>query len=50
MTSSVRFRVDADKLSELALKHREEYANAKPFPHIVIDNFFPEEVLERVIS
>jgi hypothetical protein len=44
------FRVDADKLNELALKHRENYANAKPFPHIVIDNFFPEEVLENILS
>lgn len=50
MTSSVMFRVDADKLNELALQHREEYANAKPFPHIVIDNFFPEEVLDNILN
>ena len=50
MTSSVMFRVDADKLNELALKHREEYANAKPFPHIVIDNFLPEEVLNDILN
>ena len=50
MTSSVMFRIDADKLNELALKYREEYANAKPFPHIVIDNFFPEEVLDDILN
>lgn len=26
----------------------ESYRNAKPFPHIVIDNLFPDELLERV--
>jgi Rps23 Pro-64 3,4-dihydroxylase Tpa1-like proline 4-hydroxylase len=50
MTSSLMFRVDADKLNELALKHREEYASAQPFPHIVIDNFFPEEVLDNILN
>jgi hypothetical protein len=50
MISNLMFRVDADKLKELALKYREDYANAKPFPHIVIDNFFPEEVLENILS
>lgn len=50
MTSSLMFRLDADKLNELALKHRDEYANAQPFPHIVIDNFFPEEVLNDILN
>ena len=50
MTSSLMFRLDADKLNELALKHRDEYANAQPFPHIVIDNFFPEEVLNDILT
>ena len=44
------FRLDADKLNELALKHRDEYANAQPFPHIVIDNFFPEDVLNDILN
>lgn len=50
MNSSLMFRIDADKLNELTLKHRDEYANAQPFPHIVIDNFFPEEVLKDILN
>lgn len=50
MSSSTLFRLDVDYLKDLALKHREEYAQAKPFPHIVIDNFLPEEVLEAVLQ
>jgi hypothetical protein len=26
------------------------FRNAKPFPHLVIDNMFPEEILERVVD
>jgi 2-oxoglutarate-Fe(II)-dependent oxygenase superfamily protein len=28
----------------------EQYLHAQPFPHIVIDNLFPDEVLERVLA
>jgi hypothetical protein len=31
---------------ELALSYR----NAKPFPYLVIDNMFPEEILERILE
>ena len=27
-------------LDNLALKEKENYANAKPYPHIVLNNFF----------
>lgn len=50
MTSSTMFRFDVDYLKDLAMKHREEYAQAQPFPHIVIDNFLPEEVLDAVLA
>ncbi len=29
---------------------RERYVSARPFPHIVIDNLFPDDVLERVLA
>lgn len=49
-TSSMTFRFDVDYLKDLALKYREQYAQAKPFPHVVIDNFLPEEILEEVLA
>jgi Rps23 Pro-64 3,4-dihydroxylase Tpa1-like proline 4-hydroxylase len=44
------FRLDVDYLKKLAIQHREDYAAAKPFPHIVIDNFLPEVLLEEILT
>lgn len=44
------FAFDGDRLQKLAKRHREDYARAKPFPHIVIDNFLPEGILENVLD
>jgi Rps23 Pro-64 3,4-dihydroxylase Tpa1-like proline 4-hydroxylase len=44
------FRLDVDYLKALALEHREAYATASPFPHVVIDNFLPETLLEEVLK
>ena len=44
------FRLDIDRLKTLAIQHREEYAAAKPFPHIVIDNFLCESFLEEILT
>ncbi|HEY9896375.1 MAG TPA: 2OG-Fe(II) oxygenase [Candidatus Sericytochromatia bacterium] len=44
------FRLDVDYLKALALEHREAYATASPFPHVVIDNFLPEALLEEVLK
>ncbi len=44
------FRLDVDYLKALALEHREAYATASPFPHIVIDNFLPDALLEAVLK
>lgn len=44
------FRLDVDYLKALALEHREAYATASPFPHVVIDNFLPEALLEAVLK
>ncbi len=36
------------ELMALADKYRDEFVNAKPFPHVVIDNFLPHDVALRV--
>ena len=41
----MRFRLNADP-SAL----REQYVSAQPFPHIVLDGLFPDEILEEVLA
>ncbi|MBI2587811.1 2OG-Fe(II) oxygenase [Candidatus Azambacteria bacterium] len=36
-------------LSHLARRHREAYQQAKPFPHVVFDDFLPRPVVETVL-
>lgn len=40
------FFFDTQKLKALAERHRDAYRNAQPFPHIVIDNFLPQDVVD----
>jgi hypothetical protein len=42
------FVLDPEQLEILAKKHRQGYAAADPFPHVVMDHFLPDEVLDRV--
>jgi 2OG-Fe(II) oxygenase superfamily len=35
---------------EMAARRREEYVKAEPFPHIVIDDFLPRDVAERLVG
>jgi hypothetical protein len=35
---------------DLAAQNREGYAKADPFPHVVIDDFLPREIAERVLT
>jgi Rps23 Pro-64 3,4-dihydroxylase Tpa1-like proline 4-hydroxylase len=42
--------LDFDKLDEVARTRRDEFASAKPFPHIVIDDFLPRETADRVVA
>lgn len=37
-------------LKQLGIDKREEYLNAAPFPNIVIDDFFNEEILNQVLA
>lgn len=40
----------ADRLTELADAHADSYLVAQPFPHVVIDDFLPAELLEPVLE
>ncbi len=42
-------REHVSRLLELAEKSAVDYRNAQPFPHIVIDDFLPAEVLDEVL-
>ena len=44
------FLQDPNYLDDLATKYREAYAQANPFPHIIIDDFLPKSILEQVLE
>jgi Rps23 Pro-64 3,4-dihydroxylase Tpa1-like proline 4-hydroxylase len=50
MTPTSVFFTDSKYLEGLASKYREAYVSAKPFPHVIIDNFLPETILEAVLE
>ena len=50
VTRSSSFLLDIESLLDLARARAPEYRAAKPFPHIVLDDFLPEAVIEECIS
>jgi Rps23 Pro-64 3,4-dihydroxylase Tpa1-like proline 4-hydroxylase len=44
------FRFHRDELAGLASARHAEYVSAKPFEHIVVDDFLPEAVLDGVLE
>jgi len=50
MNATALFCINPDYLNDLATKYRESYAQAQPFPHIVIDNFLPEFILDNILT
>lgn len=50
MNPTMNFCLDVDRLEQLAQIHANEYQQANPFPHIVIDNFLPDWVLEEILD
>ncbi|MEQ9359215.1 2OG-Fe(II) oxygenase [Coleofasciculus chthonoplastes] len=46
----LKFCFNPDYLDELATKYQDTYQQAQPFPHIVIDDFLPESVLDSILS
>ena len=41
--------VTAERLHGIAQKHRNHYDSATPFPHIALDNLFPDAIIQEVI-
>ncbi|HWC85730.1 MAG TPA: 2OG-Fe(II) oxygenase [Solirubrobacteraceae bacterium] len=50
MTTTEVFQFDREKLLGLAQGHRAEYAAARPFAHVVLDDFCPEWILDEVLT
>ena len=50
MTSTLQFKLDPEYLDNLATKYHQQYIDAKPFPHIIIDDFLPEYVLNEILE
>ncbi len=44
------FYFDDAELQRLAERHRDSFQNARPCPHVVIDDFLPLEILDRLIA
>ena len=44
------FHFDRDRLASLGAEHHAHYVAARPFPHTVIDDFLPDDVLDRVLA
>ena len=38
------------RMAEAAGPAKASYANAKPFPHIVFDNFFDPRIVDQILS
>jgi len=50
MDSALMPRLEPEYLKDLAKKYSSEYSQAKPFPHVVIDNFLPEGVFDNILN
>lgn len=44
------FYFDREFLMELATKRRKSYVSAQPFPHVVIDDFLPQPVIDSMLK
>ncbi len=44
------YALDTAALQELAKQYRDQYVTASPFPHIYLDDVFPEEVLNKILE
>ena len=49
-TATQLIAFDPESLHAFADTHRDTYVSGNPFPHIVIDDFLPEHVLDRVLD
>ncbi|MGO9557834.1 MAG: 2OG-Fe(II) oxygenase [Acidimicrobiales bacterium] len=44
------FFFDPEALAKLAAEYRASFAQAQPFPHVVIDGVIPDDILEQVVA
>ncbi|MBE8474525.1 2OG-Fe(II) oxygenase [Streptomyces justiciae] len=44
------FYFSSEPLSALADQHRDAFRNARPFPHVVLNDFLPNSVLDKVVA
>lgn len=49
MNSKLIFKLDSEYLKKLASENHEKYKQAQPFPHVVIDDFLPELILDNIL-
>jgi len=42
--------LDSARLADLAVRHADAYQAAKPFPHVVLDDFLPASSVDQLIS
>lgn len=49
-TQLQKFWIDPEYLENIATEQHEKYINAEPFPHIIIDDFLPETILNNVLA
>ena len=50
MLGQFETQLQSEYLESLANKYQPEYSQAKPFPHIIIDDFLPQPILNRVLK
>ena len=48
--NSSYFFFDADHYRKLGRENAETFSSNQPFPHVVINNFLPESVVQRVLA
>jgi 2OG-Fe(II) oxygenase superfamily len=44
------FRFHRQELEALAAKHAKQFASSEPFPHLVIENFLPDEIARAIAA
>lgn len=44
------FFFDGARLADLAAQHHDSYASAAPFPHVVLDDFVPDSLIDALLS
>lgn len=42
--------MNINRLQKIAQQYKKQYQNAKPYPHLVLDDLFPKSILQKVIE